>query len=321
MRTTSGNVIFPRVRQRYRPTWVISWSRQGYENASYCISHTGRQPAMQRPTAVPRIPASASGVSTQRSGPNRSRRPAVARKTPPARPTSSPITMTEGSRSTSSWKQSLIASTIDRSATCPTQLLQIGTDRRGRIDVRMREEQADVRGRLRFGSRDPRAHHVRRFGPDRRGEIVVEDPRTAEVALEPADALTPLLLFDTLEIDVRTRIVGRRMRRQTIGAGLDERRPLARTGNANALARRLVAREDIGAVHANAGHPVADGFVDERLRVRLLLDRRGDRPPVVVAEQHERRAHDGSEIGALVERPLGRGAVTEEGNRTGTLPL
>ena len=47
---------------------VISWSRHGYENASYCISQTGRQPAMQSPTAVPRIPASASGVSTQRSG-------------------------------------------------------------------------------------------------------------------------------------------------------------------------------------------------------------------------------------------------------------
>jgi len=30
------------------------------------------------------MPASASGVSTQRSGPKRSRRPAVARKTPPA---------------------------------------------------------------------------------------------------------------------------------------------------------------------------------------------------------------------------------------------
>src|SRR6266487_2760439 len=56
----------------------MSWSRHGYENASYCISQTGRQPAMQSPTAEPRMPASASGMSTQRSGPKRSRRPAGA---------------------------------------------------------------------------------------------------------------------------------------------------------------------------------------------------------------------------------------------------
>ena len=36
----------------YRPTCVISWSRQGYE-ASYCISQTGLNPAMHSPTAPP----------------------------------------------------------------------------------------------------------------------------------------------------------------------------------------------------------------------------------------------------------------------------
>ena len=45
----------------------------------------GAPAAIASPMAVPMIPASASRVSTQRSGPNRSRRPAVARKTPPAR--------------------------------------------------------------------------------------------------------------------------------------------------------------------------------------------------------------------------------------------
>ena len=49
------------------------------------------------PTAVPRMPASASGVSVQRSSPNSLASPSVTRKTPPRVPTSSPRTCTVGS--------------------------------------------------------------------------------------------------------------------------------------------------------------------------------------------------------------------------------
>src|SRR5262245_548300 len=186
MRTTSGNVIFPRVRQRYRPTWVISWSRQGYENASYCISVTGRQPAMQSPTAVPRIPASASGVSTQRSGPKRSRRPAVARNTPPARPTSSPMTITESSRASSTWKQSLIASTISSSANGTShdaaQLREIRGERLRRVRVRVVEDERDVRVRLCLRVGDAFAHQLERLRADLAVEVVVEQAAVAEVA-------------------------------------------------------------------------------------------------------------------------------------------
>src|SRR6476646_394166 len=137
----------------------MSWSRHGYENASYCISQTGRQPAMHSPTAAPRMPASASGVSKQRSAPKRSRRPAVARKTPPARPTSSPMTITSGSRSSSTWNASLIASTIESSATeDPPQLREIGAERRRRIDERVLEEQPRIGGRLGLRGRDALAH-------------------------------------------------------------------------------------------------------------------------------------------------------------------
>src|SRR5215467_2318150 len=142
----------------------ISWSRQGYEKASYCISQTGRQPAMQSPTALPRIPASARGVSTQRFSPKRSRSPAVARKTPPARPTSSPITITEASRSSSTWKQSLIASTIESSAKGASedaaQLGEVGRERGGRLGERVVEDERDVRLGLGLGGRDPRAHEL-----------------------------------------------------------------------------------------------------------------------------------------------------------------
>src|SRR2546427_429918 len=149
----------------------MSWSRHGYEKASYCISQTGRKPAMQRPTAAPRIPASASGVSTHRSCPKRSRSPAVARNTPPARPTSSPMTMTDGSRSSSTWNASLIASTIESSATEHSpQLLEIRAERRRRIALRGPRNQPRIPGGLR-----PRPPHPRHSVADR---LVGEGLRT-----------------------------------------------------------------------------------------------------------------------------------------------
>src|SRR5919201_2178716 len=162
----------------------MSWSRHGYEKASYCISHTGRKPAMHRPTAVPRIPASASGVSTHRSGPKRSRRPAVARKTPPARPTSSPMTSTDSSRSISSCSASLMASTSVFSA-----ILQpfVG------IGVRVPEDELGVGLGKCLRGRDAASHRLTGLFGDLLHEAVVEDAEAAEVALEAADALVPAL--------------------------------------------------------------------------------------------------------------------------------
>src|SRR5690349_7923434 len=73
------------------------------------ISGTGRSPYMAMPMAAPTIPASASGVSMTRSGPNSSMSPSVARKTPPNLPTSSPSTTTRGSRRISMRRASFTA--------------------------------------------------------------------------------------------------------------------------------------------------------------------------------------------------------------------
>src|SRR5438093_6010381 len=215
----------------------MSWSRHGYENASYCISHTGRQPAMHSPTAEPRIPASASGVSTQRSGPKRSRRPAVARKTRPARPTSSPMTMTFASRSISTCSASFTASTRNRSAKDAPELLEIGAERRGRIGVGMLEQQCRIGGRLGLGGRDALAHARERLLLDLRRERVREHTQPAEVALVTTDAFVALLLLDALEVDVDRRVVGGRVRRGAVGQRLDEGRPLARPSPRHRLAR------------------------------------------------------------------------------------
>src|SRR4051812_4266496 len=285
----------------------MSWSRHGYENASYCISHTGRHPAMQRPTAAPRMPASASGVSKQRSAPKRSRRPAVARNTPPARPTSSPRTITSASRSSSTWNASLIASTIESSATeDPPQLREVRPERRGRIDEGVLEQQRRIRRRFGPPPRNPLPHQTGRPRPDLRRGRLVEHAEPLQVALVTADALVLLLLLDALEVDVRLRVVSRGVRRGAIRHRLDEGRPAAGARALHRLARRLVHGEDVTAVDADAGHAVAGRLVGQRLRVRLRGEGRRDRPLVVVAEEDERRLRDGCEVRALVERALGR---------------
>src|SRR5215472_2559606 len=155
----------------------MSWSRQGYENASYCISQTGFHPAIQSPTALPRIPASASGVSTQRFSPKRSRSPAVARKTPPARPTSSPITMTLSSRASSTWSASFTASTRNFSAIPALAEVQ------RREDVRVVEHELGIGLRLGLGFGDPLPHRFERLVLDLLGGRVVEHAEAAEISL------------------------------------------------------------------------------------------------------------------------------------------
>src|SRR5581483_8806964 len=241
-------------------------------NASYCISHTGRQPAMHSPTAAPRMPASASGVSTQRFSPKRSRSPAVARKTPPARPTSSPMTITESSRASSTWNASLIASTMNSSAI--PALPQV----RRRQDVGVVEDELGIGLRLGLGLGDSLPHRLERLVLDLLGGGVVEHTEPAEVRVVAADALVAFLLLDAVEVDVRARIVGSGVGSSAIRHGLDEGRPASATRPLDRLSRRLVDGEDVSPVDPHARHPVADGLVGEGLRMRLRLERRRDRP-------------------------------------------
>ena len=95
--------------------------------------------------------------------------------------------------------------------------------------------------------------------------------------------------------------------------------PSPAQGALDRLARRLVHRQHVVAVHPHARHPVAGRLGRERLGARLLLHRRRD-GPAVVAEQDRRRAHDCGEVGALVKRALRGRAVAEVGDRDGLLP-
>src|SRR5205807_7457520 len=136
--------------------------------------------------------------------------------------------------------------------------------------------------------------------PDRSGQIVVQDAGPAEVPLEAPDAFPLLLLLHPVEIDVRARIVGGCVRGGAVRNGLDEGRPSARARTRDCLARRLEAREHVRAVDAQPRDAVADGLVGERLGTSLRLDRRRDRPTVVVTVEDEWRAGDGGEYRAFV---------------------
>ncbi len=198
--------------------------------------------------------------------------------------------------------------------------------------IRRRTTRADSRARcrtrgrdvgigLRFGRGDACAHRVGRLRLDLGLELVAEDAEAAEIALVPAEALVLLLLLDALEIDVRARIVGGRVRRGAIRHRLDERRPFPCTRALDGFARRLVHRQHVPAVDPRARHAVADRLVRERLGARLRRQRRRDRPLVVVAEEDERRLHHRCQVRALVERALGGGAVAEVDDRAAALAL
>src|SRR4029079_11322243 len=145
---------------------------------------------MQRPTAVPRIPASASGVSTHRSCPKRSWRPAVARNTPPRVPTSSPITMTDSSRSISTWSASFTASTRRSSATeDPPQLLLVVEQRWRRAGVGGLEHEHRIRRRLGLGRGDPGPHELERLCSDGLGPLVRENADALQIPLVASHAL------------------------------------------------------------------------------------------------------------------------------------
>src|SRR4029078_3849593 len=171
-----------------------------------------RHPPVAKPPAVPSIPASARGVSTHRSGPKRSRSPAVARNTPPARPTSSPMTMTLSSRSISTRRASFTAST--------SVLFGIGVPR----------DEARVGLGHRLGSGDPGADRLLRLRGDRLQEVVSQQAQAAEVALVAANAVVRALGLHALRIDVAARVVSRPVRRTAVRDRFDEGRAVARPG-------------------------------------------------------------------------------------------
>ena len=144
-------------------------------------------------------------------------------------------------------------------------------------------------------------------------ELVVDQAVAAEVDLEPGDRVLELPVLDVVVEPVAGRVVGRGVRTHPVGVGLDERRALAVAGALQRGLRDGVRREDVVAVDADAGEAEAERALVER-DPRLALDRLGDRPLVVLAEEHDRGVVGRGEDERLVDVALAGGAVAEVGD-------
>ena len=156
-----------------------------------------------------------------------------------------------------------------------------------------------------------RARRPRRPGASK--NVLVGQAVALEVGLDPLDrALQPPAL-DVVGEAVAGRVVGRGVGTHPVGVGLHERRALA---VARALQRGLgdgVRREHVVAVDADAGEAEAESPLVER-DPGLALDRLGDGPLVVLAEEHDRGVVGRGEDEGLVDVALRGGAVAEVGD-------
>ena len=212
---------------------------------------------MQRPTAAPRIPASESGVSTQRSGPE----PVAQARRRPEDAAEAPDVLADHhhrvvareldvQRVVDRLDEEELARRHGRRAHPCTRRARRGRARAPAADRRTHARRR-ARGRPAARSRRPRspARIVASASlANRRDRRVVEQAEPPQVALEHGDAVALLLRRDAVRVDVEARVVRRRVRRRAIGDRLDERRAAARAGARDRLAHRLVDGEHVVAV-------------------------------------------------------------------------
>src|SRR5687767_12155085 len=182
--------------------------------------------------AAPAIMPSVSGVSSTRLSPYLAHRPSVAPKTPPLRPTSSPMTMTRSSRSISSSMAERIASRMFSSAisvALPGDRLDgcgsaTARDRLG-VDPLMRVVGGGLGTRL--GSLRGVVDLRLDLGANGFVALIGQDSGGAKLIGEHRDRVALLERLHLSGIAVAALVVVRRVARQAHHLGLDERRTLA----------------------------------------------------------------------------------------------
>src|SRR5438552_2889421 len=265
-------------------------------------------PAMASPSDAPMMLASASGVSTTRSLPNRSTRPLVVLKTPPSLPTSRPSTMTRGSASISSANALLIASTMLRCViSCLVPVEQLGllphqSRRRVLIDVR-----EDILGSGRGGgARDLERTVV--LVTQLVGQcgltVRVPQPKGGQVLLDALDRVARARFLVLFRVLVTRRVVGCVVEAHPIGDRFDEARPVSAARARDRLRRDVIDGHHVVAVHLDALEAISCRPQSEAAGCRLDPPRRRDGPLIVLEEEDDRRLHDSRQVQRLVEIAL-----------------
>src|SRR3989454_334615 len=168
----------------------------------------------------------------------------------------------------------------------------------------------------RGGGVAPRGRHrLADLVPDRLLEVRLEllrpDPEAGEVPLVDRDRIVPPPRLDLLLVPVPGGVVGRRVGPEPVRHALDEGRSAARARPPDRVPRGAVHREGVVPIDPHAVEPIREGLLRDRLRGGLLRDREGDRPLVVVAQEHGRRAEHAREVHPRVEVRRRRASVPE----------
>src|SRR5438445_1153347 len=314
----------PRERCRYLPSCGPSWWKPCAVKPRNWISATGTMPAMASPSDAPMMLASASGVSTTRSAPNRSTRPLVVLNTPPSLPTSRPSTMTRGSASISSANALLIASTMLRCViSCVVPVEQLGllpnqSRRRVLIDVR-----EDILGSGHGGGARELERTlvlVTKLLGQRGFPLRVPQPKGGQVLLDALDRVARARFLVLLRVLVTRRVVGRVVEAHPIGDGFNEGRPAAAPRPRDRFGGDVKDGHDVVPVHLGALQAVSGRAQGEAAGRRLDPSRGRDGPLVVLEEENDRRLHDSRQVQRLVEIALRGAAVPDVRDHHRVLP-
>src|SRR5256886_1803577 len=142
-------------------------------------------------------------------------------------------------------------------------------------------------------------------------EPVLQEVLLLEVGAEARERVLLLPRRHLLLGPILSGIVRGRVDAKAVRHALDQRRTLTRARPLDRLARGRVDREHVVAVHLDPGQTVGERLLGDRLRVGLLLERYGDRPLVVLADEHDRHVPDPREVQRLVEGTLAGRALAE----------
>src|ERR1700747_1339950 len=273
------------------------------------------------PTQSPLIRSSASGVSRTRSDPKRFCKPAVARKTPPLMPTSSPSTTTLGSSSIARPSARLTASTkVTSGIVLPREFTAL----RG-IDLRQTGIEVIEHG----------------FARTRCGcEIAFDCRLDALIALGRKLLLVrfaPNLLVDKIRPEARDRLflpmslncIGRTIARciirgrviaESVGDRLDEAGALAIAGCSNGVFCRGAYRQHIAAIDLLACESGGDRLLRQRFATCLKSYRYRYGPLIVGGDEHDRQLVHAGKIHRFVNIAFRGGAIAEHAHRDTGLP-
>src|SRR3990167_8647117 len=277
------------------------------------ISSTGFKPCAAMPTASPAIIVSASGVSITRLKPKVSRRPAVARNTPPLTPTSSPSTTTSRSSYMARCRARLIASSRVSLASLMAALLTSG-DARAQHGARLGQR----RRPLRIDVVEQRVERLRTGLFEGLHRLLYQTLALADQRLLAALVPLPLGgekgLLDLGGRAIAGGVVGGGVVAEAVADALQQHRALAMAGTLQGDLHALVNGDDVVAVDLLAGKTGTYGLLRQCRRAALNAPRHRDRPLVIVDHEDHRQLPGAGDVERLEEVALAGRAIAAGGD-------